>query len=242
MLLPDSAPDAAQTERFRREAQAAASLNHPNIISVHDIGMSPDGKAFMVLEFIDGHSLEKRIETSGPLTNLKALSIFMQVASALQAAHDAGIIHRDIKPSNIMLLNHRGQDDFVKVVDFGLAKMMDEANEMKLTKSGEVFGTLLYMSPEQCLGHPLDQRTDIYSLGCTMYEAITGSPAFRGNTPYEVMSKHINEGAQSMPADLGVPPLLEALVLKALSKDRAHRQQNMHELQEELQAALASMF
>jgi TPR repeat protein/tRNA A-37 threonylcarbamoyl transferase component Bud32 len=241
MLLPETAQDKGQVERFRREAQAASSLNHPNIIAIHDLSMSPDGKPFMVMDFLEGVSLEQRIE-AGPMPLLNFLSIFMQVASALSTAHEAGIVHRDIKPSNIMLVNSKGSSEMVKVVDFGLAKLLEPGEDQhKLTKSGEVFGTLMYMSPEQCLGHPLDPRTDIYSVGCAMYETIAGYPAFRGATPFEVMSKHVNTAPDPLPASLNIPDKLKAIIHKSLEKDREKRQQTMSELHEELADVLANM-
>lgn len=241
MLLPESAADAALVERFKREAQAASSLNHPNIITVYDLGISPDNKPFMVLDYLEGQSLEQRID-AGPMPLINFLSVFMQVTSALDAAHEAGIVHRDIKPSNIMIVNTKNQNDVVKVVDFGLAKLMspDESNH-KLTKSGEVFGTLMYMSPEQCLGHPLDARTDVYSVGCTMYEAVTGKPVFTGNTPYELMSKHIQSDPDEFPAVVEVPKMLQDIIRKSLAKDREKRHQSMRELQQDLASVLGSM-
>lgn len=236
MLLPESAADKGLVERFRREAQAASSLNHPNVITIYDLGISPDGKPFMVMDYLEGESLDERISAVGKLPVEQAVRIFVQVCAGLEVAHEAGIVHRDIKPSNIMLINTKAQTDLVKVVDFGLAKMLEPGEDNhKLTKSGEVFGTLMYMSPEQCLGHPLDTRTDIYSVGCTMYEAVAGVPPFRGTTPYELMSQHINMAAQPLATNL---PELEKIVAKTLAKAREERYQTMTELREDLAALI----
>lgn len=237
MLLPESAADKGLVERFRREAQAASSLQHPNIITVYDMGISPDGKPFMVLDYLEGHSLEQRIQSAGFMPAYQVISIFAQVTAALAVAHEAGIVHRDIKPSNVMLTESKAQKDFVKVVDFGLAKQFDNAEDSKLTKTGEVFGTLMYMSPEQCLGHPLDPRTDIYSVGCTMFETLTGTPVFRASTPYDFMNKHINIAPprfDQVAPHLNFPPGLEEIVLKMLAKSREDRQQSMSEINEQL--------
>jgi serine/threonine protein kinase len=232
-------------QRFQREAQAASALNHPNVITIYDLGTAPDGKPYIVMDYLDGQSLDERIESVGMLPLESVLNMFIQVCGALNAAHDAGIIHRDIKPSNIMLTTGKSETDVVKVVDFGLAKMLEPGEDNhKLTKTGEVFGTLLYMSPEQCLGHPLDPRTDIYSVGCTMYEALIGVPIFRANSPFELMSKHIN----TMPEPFGAvaphidcPLAVEAIVMKTLAKNRDERHQTIGELQKELEAALAKL-
>jgi TPR repeat protein len=239
MLLPESAADAGLVERFKREAQAASSLNHPNVITIYDLGVSPDGKPFMVMDYLEGQSLEERIQALGPIPVEQLVPIFVQVCAALEVAHEVGIIHRDIKPSNIMLINTKAQADHVKVVDFGLAKLMTDESSQKLTKSGEVFGTLMYMSPEQCLGHPLDVRTDIYSVGCTMYEAATAQPPFRAPTPFELMNKHVNHAPQPMSAtapEIKVPQQLEAIVAKTLAKNREERFQTITELREALAA------
>ena len=239
MLLPESAANAGLAERFQREAQAASSLNHPNIITIYDLGISPDGKPFMVMDYLEGESLEQRISSCRSLPLKQFVPIMTQICAALEVAHEAGIIHRDIKPANIMLIDTKAQADFVKVLDFGLAKMMDSSEEAaKLTKSGEVFGTLMYMSPEQCLGHPLDKRTDIYSVGCTMYEAITGIPVHRGTSPYDLMSKQIN--SPPAPFATAAPhlalPELERMIMKALAKNREERYQAMSELHADLLA------
>ncbi len=234
MLLPESAANAGLIERFRREAQAASSLSHPNIISIFDLGISPDKTPFMVMDYLEGKSLEQRIESGQPVSFEEFLQIMTQVCLALEVAHEANIIHRDIKPSNIMLVKTKTQTDFVKVVDFGLAKIMDDGTDShKLTKSGEVFGTLMYMSPEQCLGHPLDHRTDIYSMGCLMYETITGSPVHRGASAFELMSKHVHLPPTSIAEvapHVQCPPELEPIILKALAKNREERYQTITEL------------
>lgn len=238
MLLPESASDKKLVERFRREAEAASKLNHPNVITIYDLGISPDGKPFMVMDFLEGESLEERIGKEGCLPIPQLISFFMQICNGLEVAHEAGIIHRDIKPSNIMLVNTKTQTDLVKVVDFGLAKMFEGEEGAKLTQTGEVFGTLMYMSPEQCLGHPLDPRTDVYSVGCAMYECATGFPPFRGNTPFELMNKHINVPAEPLPPEL--PPQLNAIIQKAIAKNREDRYASMSALRDDLLAFMSA--
>ncbi len=237
MLLPESAANAGLVERFRREAQAASSLSHPNIINIFDLGISPDNKPFMVMDYLEGKSLEQRIESGQPVSFEEFLPIMIQVCAAVEAAHESNIIHRDIKPSNVMLVETKTQTNFVKVVDFGLAKILDDGESHKLTKTGEVFGTLMYMSPEQCLGHPLDLRTDIYSVGCLMYETITGTPVHRGASAFELMSKHVHLPptaiAEAAP-HVKCPPELEPIILKALAKNREDRYQTITELHQAL--------
>lgn len=245
MMLPESASNPAVVARFQREGQAASSLNHPNIITISDLGISPDHKPFMVMDYLEGRSLDQYIEEQLRLPIQDILHVFMQICAALDTAHEANIIHRDIKPSNIMLINTKTQKNFVKVVDFGLAKVMNNSEEsQKLTKTGEVFGTLLYMSPEQCLGHDLDARTDIYSVGCAMYEAATGKPVHRGDTAYEVMSKHIKsepDPIASLAPELREYPELERIIFKSLAKQREDRYQSMAAMYEDLEALKGSI-
>src|SRR5258708_385546 len=161
--------------RFQREARAATALNHPNIVSVYDLGQTPDGTLYIAMEFIDGPSMKEVIRRNGPLTPWESIDILRQVASALSAAHRKQIVHRDLKSDNLMLASEGGRK-VVKLVDFGIAKTFDEATQ--LTAAGYMLGTPHYMSPEQAAGKPVDHRADLYSLGVILCEMITGEVPF----------------------------------------------------------------
>src|SRR5438045_450006 len=220
--------DHERLRRFEQEARAASALNHPNILTIHEIG-EIDGHPFIATEFIDGQTL--REHTAKALIKLEeALDVAAQVASALAAAHQAGIIHRDIKPENIMIRH----DGFVKVLDFGLVKLTEkgatdsEASTLVNTDAGVVMGTARYMSPEQARGKKVDARTDIWSLGVVLYELVAGRLPFEGGTPSDVLSLIL----QREPAPLAryspeVPTELERIIRKALHKDREERYQTV---------------
>ena len=178
VLFPEYATDPTFVERFRREAQAAANLNHPNIVAVYDWGQQ-SGTYFIVMEYVEGRSLSEIIRTEGPLHPRRAAEITADVAAALGFAHRNGVVHRDIKPGNI-LISPSGQ---VKVADFGIAQAVIGGTEANLTQAGAVMGTATYFSPEQAQGKPVDPRSDLYSLGCVLYEMLTSRPPFTGDTP-----------------------------------------------------------
>lgn len=238
-LLPHLTLQATSLQRFQQEAQAASNLKHPNIIAVHNFGTTPDGEPYLVMDYVEGSSISDDLEKYGFVAVDRAVDIFIQVADALAHAHQRGIIHRDLKPSNILLLEKDGRKDHVNIVDFGIAKMLpqDGVEAVSLTQTGEVFGSPLYMSPEQCKGERLDARSDIYSMGCLMYETLTGRPATSGDNTMEVLYNHIHEVPAPMKAPLThVPPQLEKIVFKTLAKDPAQRYQTMGELRDELEA------
>jgi serine/threonine protein kinase len=214
--------------RFRREAQSAAALNHPNVVSVFDTG-SDDGTHFIVMEYVQGKTLSQVIRQAGPLMPERAVEIVIAVAEALAFAHRNGIIHRDVKPGNIMLT----PSGDVKVMDFGIARAT--ASE-SLTQTATVLGTATYFSPEQAQGEAVDARSDIYSLGCVLYEMLTGQPPFTGETPVSVAYKHVKEEPVP-PSRLNrdVPPDLDAIVLKCLAKNPANRYQSADELVQDLE-------
>lgn len=227
------AKDEARLRRFAQEARAASSLNHPNIITIHEIG-EVEGFRFMANEFIDGETLRQRI-AGGPLKPGEALNIAEQIASALAAAHAEGIIHRDIKPENIM----RRRDGIVKVLDFGLAKLTeqreagpeDATRDLVKTSAGVVMGTVAYMSPEQARGLPVDARTDIWSLGVVLYEMLTGHAPFEGDTSSDVLVAILEREPKSlMSFSAETPESLEWIVTKALTKDRDERYQTAREM------------
>jgi len=226
-ILPtDKTADPERKKRFIQEARAASALNHPNIVTLHDIA-NDSGIHYMVMEHVPGKSLDKMIAPKGlPLP--EALGFAAQIASALAAAHAAGIVHRDIKPANVMVTG----ESHVKVLDFGLAKLAGTARDPEgdtvtarneLTEAGTVLGTASYMSPEQALGRPLDHRTDIFSLGVVLYELISGQRPFRGDTPLEMMHAIIHEPRLPIQAQ---PSELNDILDKALAKDPAERYQH----------------
>ncbi len=238
VLRGDSSRDADVVQRFMQEAQAATSIGHPNIIDISDFGRLPDGAVYFVMEYLDGSSLSDMIKRGGSVPTAEAVHLVRQIASALEAAHQRGIVHRDLKPDNIFVIK-QGQDPrFVKVLDFGVAKVGGAAS--KLTKTGMVFGTPHYMSPEQAAGHSVDQRTDIYALGVIMYEMFTGKVPFDADTFMGILSKHMFE-APARPTDVQGAALgpLEAVILRALEKNPDHRYQSMSELLADLDTIAA---
>lgn len=188
---------ATAIRRFQQEAKASFSLNHPSIVAVNDFGVLEDNTPFLVMELIKGESLGDRIKRAGSLPRDEVIAVFVQVCFGLAYAHESGIIHRDIKPDNIMILKALplGSDGSVKILDFGIAKLtLHDSNDIQsLTRTGEVFGSPLYMSPEQCGGLQLNHCTDVYWLGCVLFEALTGTPPFIGDTALSTMMKHQNE-------------------------------------------------
>ncbi len=203
--------------RFFKEARTVAALNHPNIVQVFDAGEA-DGVYFFVMEYVEGDNFGDIIRREGPLHWRDAVEVARQVIEAFRAAHGMGVIHRDIKPENIM----RTRGGMVKVADFGLAKNAEE--NTAVTRTGQVMGTPAYMSPEQCQGRSVDIRTDIYSLGATLYAILAGRPVFTGHTPMAVLHKHIYEDPEPLEIfALQVPPALAAVIHKMLAKDPAAR-------------------
>lgn len=226
--------------RFENEAKAANMLDHANLLRVFDFGLLPGGRPYFLMELVNGVTLADEVRRLGRLPMKRAIKIFIQVAFAIQYAHDHGIIHRDLKPSNIMLEKKEGEEnEAVKVVDFGIAKLtgVDEFNQQTLTKTGEIFGSPLYMSPEQCSGTGIDNRADLYSLGCLFYEALTGAPPFIGETALATMMKHQNELPLSLKEasmGIGFPTGLEKIVAKLLEKDANLRYQKANSLAADL--------
>lgn len=226
-------------ERFRREIKSLCMLNSPNIVTVYDCVFSEDGQPFVVMDYLQGMSLEQLIKIEGAIKPERAQKFFLQITSALEHAHKNGVIHRDLKPSNVMIVSDT--DEFVKVVDFGLAKLGED--NVKLTKSGEVWGSPPYMSPEQWRSEPCDARSDIYALGTLMYETLTGRDAFPAETLYQFLHKHLHETPPDFHTanpDVDIPPAFERIVFKTLAKDPEQRFQSMTELKAALLMALSS--
>jgi serine/threonine-protein kinase len=231
MLPLDRADDPAFVARFEREALAAALVVHPNVVAIYDSGRD-DQTRFIVMEYVAGVNLAELLRERGPLGSREAVEISAQVASALAAAHRAGVIHRDIKPANVVV-DQAGQ---AKVLDFGIARAADSTN---LTSTANIIGSACYLAPELVQGHPADARSDVYALGCVLYQLLAGHPPFRGATPAAIMHQHASTPPQPF-REIGarVPPALEALVFSMLAKDPTARPQPAAELVTALPAAL----
>ncbi len=238
VLHPQFNSDPSNFERFKQEAIAAISIRDKNVIQVLDFGIS-DGQSFLIMEYLEGQDLADWLQENGDMPVERALNIFIQACDGLAQAHAKGVIHRDLKPGNLFLIKESDGAELVKIVDFGIAKIQprDGTAAQNLTQPGEVFGSPLYMSPEQCQGKPLDARSDIYSLGCVLYETLTGMPPLMGINSFETMNKHVGE--QPLPLrgvapSKDIPELLDACVLKAMRKEPDQRQQSMLDLKKEL--------
>ncbi len=226
-------------ERFQREISSLFSLNHPNIVTVHDILVGPGEQPYVVMDYLRGRSLEDLIKAEGRLTIERFARISLQICSALDHAHRRGIVHRDLKPGNVVLMDD--DMDFAKVVDFGLAKMTEDSRQ--LTHTGELWGSPPYMSPEQCEGGGGDSRSDLYSLGAVMYGMLCGKdPFWYCSTIYELIKRHVETAPSSfrqIAPDADIPPGLEYVVFKAMEKDPCRRYQTAGELHEALLRAVA---
>jgi serine/threonine-protein kinase len=240
MMQPRLRRDQEMIRRFKQEAQAVSSLDHPNVVAIHDFGVTDEGRFFLVMDYVPGVSLAELLFKENRLPVARALPILIQACDAIAHAHERGIIHRDLKPGNIMLSTSEDHNDRVKIVDFGIAKLQpaEGLEDLQATRSGELFGSPLYMSPERCMGRPLDGRSDIYSIGCLMYETLTGHPPFLGTTIYEIFYKHM----QQKPAGLGkiifdkqLCQAIETVILTCLAKSPDNRFQSISQLKEELE-------
>ncbi len=231
--------DEAARARFRREARAAGSLQHPNVAAVTDFGQTSDGLVYIVMELLEGRSLRDVLMLEAPLDVARAVSLMLQVAAAVAAAHEGGIIHRDLKPGNIFIAQRRSSPPVVKVLDFGIAKLaadaVEDAETHALTQTGVMIGTPRYMSPEQCDGAKLSPAADVYSLGIILYEMLTGVTPFNGTTPIAVAVQHSSKPPRR-PRELrpAIPAALEAVVLRALAKNPEERPADASEFRREL--------
>lgn len=244
ILRPDLAQDPTFQSRFRREAQSAASLNHPNIVAIYDTGedkLEEQGKTtvvpYIVMEYVDGQTLRQLLSSGRRLLPERALEITSGILSALDYSHRHGIVHRDIKPANVMLT--RAGD--VKVMDFGIARAIADSTAT-MTAASAVMGTAQYLSPEQARGEVVDARSDLYSTGCLLYELLTGRPPFTGDSPVSVAYQHVSETpVPPSQVDPGVPAALDPLVMKALAKDPDDRYQTAADFRSDTERAIAGM-
>ena len=228
--------------RFRREARAASKIGHPNIVDVTDSGTTADGSVYFVMEFLDGVELAAVIDREGALPVPRVLAIGTQICRALAAAHNAGIVHRDLKPENVLLVVREGTTDFVKVLDFGIAKSaeLEETRKERLTHPGMAMGTPEYMAPEQAAGKPADSRSDVYAVGAILYEMLTGRPPYEGENFMAILTKKATldpVAPRAVRPDL--PQAVEDVVMRALARDPAVRPQSMEALEYELTKCLA---
>jgi serine/threonine-protein kinase len=219
--------------RFLQEARSASRIGHENVIDISDFGQSAEGYVYIAMEYLEGQDLGQVVRAEGALAWSRVRDILVQICRALRAAHDKGIVHRDMKPENIFLIHREGRPEFVKILDFGIAKIMGvDANGPRLTRTGMIFGTPEYMAPEQAEGKEADHRVDIYAVGCIAYHLMTGQTPFVAENFMAMLTKHLMEDPVPPSVrrpDLAITPEMDALALKALEKDRDRRYQNMAE-------------
>ena len=240
VLRQENTRDPEVLARFRREAESASNIGNQHIIDVSDFGELTDGSTYFIMEHLDGLDLIDAIDSVDRMPEERALHIAIQVCRALGAAHDAGITHRDLKPENVFLIRREDEEDFVKVLDFGIAKVGHGPS--RLTRAGEVLGTPHYMSPEQCEGEGVDHRTDIYALGVLLYEMLTGHVPHDADTMMGILTKHMYE--EPIPPRVRVPHIteeLETLIMRCLEKQPERRYQTMHEVLSDLELVKAGL-
>ncbi|WP_112276113.1 Stk1 family PASTA domain-containing Ser/Thr kinase [Lentzea terrae] len=238
VLRADLARDTQFQERFRREAQNSAALNHPAIVAVYDTGETQTEYGplpYIVMEFVDGRTLRDIVKTQGPLSGKRAMEVMADVSAALDFSHRHGIVHRDVKPANVMIT----KSGAVKVMDFGIARAIHDG-QAAVTQTAAVIGTAQYLSPEQARGESVDARSDVYAAGCVLFELLTGEPPFTGDSPVAVAYQHVREDPKP-PSSLNpkVSPQLDAIVLKAMSKGPANRYQSAAEMRADLVRVLS---
>lgn len=233
-------------KRFHHEAKASSRLRHPHIVSIYDVGVIPNGQPYIAMELLKGRNLGQFLKERRYLGAREALPIIRQVCEALSEAHSHGVVHRDIKPANIMLMNRFGQEHYVVVVDFGIAKVIQRVSDVDSTTPGLIFGSPAYMSPERFRGKGGDFRSDIYSLGIIMFQMLTGAPPFRSGDLYSLMNEHVNLPPPSvrsmMPGNCDIPQILEDTIARALAKRPEERQENVKQLLAQINQSIDATF
>jgi serine/threonine-protein kinase len=244
VLHGDAAQNAELVERFNREARAISRLTNQNIIRVFVFGRTPEGLLYLAMEFVEGRPLREVIESDQRIGEMRAINIMRQTLHALEEAHELGIVHRDLKPDNIMITSFRGVDEFVKVLDFGIAKVKEPGgNQAKLTQAGVVYGTPEYLSPEQAQAKELDGRSDIYSMGIILYEMVTGTVPFQSKTAVSILASHVYDEPK-LPSKMSrhpVHPRMEQIIMRALEKDPTKRYQGAMDFLEDLESLEAEL-
>jgi serine/threonine protein kinase len=239
VLHPELCRDQTHVDRFLQEARAASMIDHDNIVNIVDFGTVPGGSVFFAMEYLEGRDLSGALRADGRMPWPRVQNFMLQIVRALKAAHAKGIVHRDLKPANCFVVTKSDGREFIKLLDFGIAKVTDSENDKGLTRTGAVFGTAKYMAPEQACGETADGRTDIYATAVLMYELLTGVVPFDGDNFMRVLSRHLTEPLtlpSTMAPDAGIPPMVESIVVKALSKKREDRYQSMAEFEDALLA------
>jgi serine/threonine-protein kinase len=240
VLLPHCSTDPSLVARFFAEARAVNRIRHEHIVEVTDDGVTDDQQAYYVMELLEGESLSERLRRVGRLSPLQASGIILQMADALAATHASGIVHRDLKPDNVFLIRRSGNSDYVKLLDFGIAKLLEDSPVK--TQTGAVLGTAYYMSPEQCRGADVDHRTDLYALGIVFYQMLVGQVPFTASNVAGILMKHLTDPCPAPSAQVpGLPPLLEELLLRLVAKDADQRWQTATLLHQALAALMPEL-
>jgi serine/threonine protein kinase len=228
-------------ERFRREATSVAEIDNEHIVEIHDFGRTPDGRLYLAMELLEGETLDAALARDGKMAVERAADVVMQVGEALVEAHSVGFVHRDLRPRNVYLASRRGKANFVKLLDFGLSKLVESGGAAASTSLGMTFGDPRYMSPEQAKGDAIDRRADIYSLGCIAYEMLTGEPPFAGGKVFDVLTRHVNEKPQPVRTKRpDVPAWLDTAIMRTLSKSPDDRFVTAQKLVEAMRVGLAT--
>ena len=244
VLHPEISHNPEALARFKQEAQSASSIGHDNIVLIDDFGQMDDGRFYLCMEFLGGSSLAEEMAAAGGMDPIRSLKLMVQVCDGLAAAHKKGIIHRDMKPENVFITKRSDGTELVKILDFGIAKVSGTDENQGLTKTGTVFGTPHYMSPEQALGQKLDHRADIYSMGVMLFEIFTGQVPFKAESFMGILSQHITKpppAPSTMTPGRTIPKPIEDIILKAMAKEPDQRHGTMLELRNELEQVLKSI-
>lgn len=246
VLKPEFVQDSEAVKRFEKEADATMQMSHPNLVAVYKRGVTDHGLPYLLMEYIEGETLADLLGRETAMEPRRCLNILQEILEAMEFAHSAGIIHRDLKPSNIMIISPSPGIEIVKVVDFGIARVLPKVTRetLNLTKKGEVFGSPSYMSPEQCMGESLDERADIYSLGCLMYEALSGQPPFKTDNNVKTIMQQLTTAPApfaNIAACPVVPSDMEKLVMRCLEKSPKDRFQSVQEMKNSLRQIDAHM-